>query len=87
MALTQFTSTLRTGSNGPVKLEKNGIRYIDAEEGKRAGWHLDGVSKYSSAYAFAGGPGSYYGGQISVLVDEREGPSHLVVYLWALKSS
>ncbi|WP_145883408.1 hypothetical protein [Streptomyces sp. BK340] len=85
--LTQFTSTLRSGSDGPVKLEEKGIRYIDTDDVKRAGWHLDQLSKYSSAYAYAGESGNYYSGQVSVLVDEREGPSRLVVYLWALKSS
>ncbi|WP_326827691.1 hypothetical protein [Streptomyces sp. NBC_01751] len=84
--LLQFTSTLRTGSGGSVALEKSGLRWIDAEAGEDAGWELDEITQYSSAQVYSGKSGSFYGGQISILVDERKGPSRLVVYLSALKA-
>ncbi|WP_148011567.1 hypothetical protein [Streptomyces sp. ME109] len=83
--LLQFTSTLRTGSGGPVALERGGLPYISVEEGEDAGWALDEVTQYSSAQVYSGENDSFYGGQISILVDERQGPSALVVYVSALK--
>lgn len=76
--LAQFMSTLRTGTNDPVTLQKSGIRWFDADadadDAKAAGRHLGKETRYSSAQGFAGAEGSYYGGQLSILVDESKAP-------------